>query len=197
MVVACLGVAEKLCGMDNTKVSIFTILSYVFMRMGETVTPHHLKLLQRAESAIVCNMNLHNMHLNNTRSRAFDLLTNTDLFSFEDPVTVEKAASLTLFIAWSIGIESVVEGPSAHEIANALCYVCLACIEQAEKSSIKCVSRMKPLTRLLSYRIALSASSKSPLEMQSMLGGRFNTHDTWEYRCTSAYTLCRVMASFA
>ena len=118
MVVACLGVAEKLCGTDNSNVSIFTILSYVFMRMGETVTPQHLKLLQKTESTIVCNINLHNMHLNNTRSRAFDILTNTDLFAFEDPETVEKAAALTFFIVWSIGIESVVEGPSAHEIAK-------------------------------------------------------------------------------
>ena len=197
VVVACVGVAEKLCGIDNASVSIFAILAYVFMRMGQSVTPHHLKILQKTESAIVCNMNLHTMHLNNIRTRAVDLFMNTDLFAFEDPAIVEKAASLTFFIAWSIGIESVVEGSSAHEISKSLCYVCLACVEQAEKSSMRSISRMQPLTRVLSYRIVRSAASTSPLDMQRMLGGRFINHDTWEYRSTSAYTLCRVMAALA
>jgi hypothetical protein len=197
VVVACFGVAEKLCGIDNASVSIFSMLSYVFMRIGQSVTPNDLTNLQKTESEIVCKMNLHTMHLNNIRSRAVDLFMNTDLFAFEDPAIVEKAASLTFFIAWSIGIDSVVKDPSSYQISKSLCYVCLACVEQAEKSSMKCISRMQPLTRVLSYRIVRSAASTSPLEMRRMLGGRFSRQETWEYRATSAYTLCTVMAALA
>ena len=195
--VACVCVAEKLCGPDYSDFSPFYIISRVFMRRGTDASFLHIRLLVKTERKILREVRLLRILQNNIRTRAMLLLTNSDLFAFWTKSRVEKATMLTFYVTWAIGVHTIVEENSAYESAKAICYVCLAMVEVTEMSCITRVSRMNPLTRALSYRVTLALSTKSPLEMQSQVGGTFNAQGTWENVATSAFTICRVLQAMA